>query len=249
MRKRLAWLAASATMLLLGGASARAMSLGDTNLVDLVRDSDSIVVGTIQQVSDGIDERGIPYTEVTIEIGETILGNLGGGYTFRQFGLREPRLTEDGTMKRMPAPAGFPTWKEGENVLLFLAPTAQWTGLRTTVGLMQGKFVLGPGRVENELANAGVFRNVSLDDGLATENDVRMLATEIGAVSPDTLLGLVRRAVGEQWVQKGMMWRTDEGKPVYRPGRPTRPGRPGDKNSIPRTGTGSTGSTPTLGVK
>jgi len=217
-----------AVLAILGSAlvagSGWAMSVADVNLVDLLRDSNAIVKGQVTSVTDGIDDRGLPYTEVTMEVAETIRGDISGTYTFRQFGLKEPRVTADGTKQMMPAPEGFPRWVEGESVVLFLYPQAAWTGFRTTTGLGQGKFVLGPARVENEAANQGLFGNISLAPGLATGNDDRMLATEIGAVNPDTFLPFVRRAVQNAWVENCKMWNTDQGPTCGTQGRrPTRP--------------------------
>src|SRR5262245_59137185 len=45
---------------LLAGTLARAMSLAKTNLVNLIHDADSILIGTVSSVTDGIDERGLP---------------------------------------------------------------------------------------------------------------------------------------------------------------------------------------------
>ena len=203
--KRRAWLGALACALaILGASDADAMSLRATNIVDLIKQSEAIVVGRITSVTDGIDARGIPYTEVTVQISETIRGDLSGTYTFRQFGLLKPRLTADGKRKMMPAPEGFPTFAEGEQDVLFLRPTAAWTGLRTTAGASFGKFVVGPGRVENAMGNAGLFRDVRLEPGLATDADRRMLTSD-GALNPETFLSFVRRAVGENWVESGRM--------------------------------------------
>lgn len=231
------WLGAMVVALLtLSGGNAQAMTLEQMNLVDLLRDSTSIVTGQVTTITDGVDANGVPYTEVTVAIGETLRGEEQGTYTFRQFGLREPRLSADGTRKLMPAPEGFPRYTEGENVMLFLYRPASMTGLRTTTGLLQGKFDLSAGRAENGLANAGLFRSISLDDGLASDLDQRMLDTEIGAVSSDTFVSFVRRAVQNSWIESCRMWDSDEGKTCAGSGkRPTRP--------TPRT-TINTGSTP-----
>src|SRR5262245_27336257 len=90
--------ALAAALLLIAAADVRAMSLENTNLVDLLRGAESIVVGTVQSVTDGIGENGLPYTEITVSIDETMRGSLAGTYTFRQLGLLKPRLTADGTM-------------------------------------------------------------------------------------------------------------------------------------------------------
>jgi hypothetical protein len=61
--------------LALAAGDARAMMLRDTNLVDLIRQSDTIVIGHVSTVTDGIDERGLPYTEVTVAISERLRGD------------------------------------------------------------------------------------------------------------------------------------------------------------------------------
>src|SRR5262249_48888898 len=78
------------------------------NLVDLIRMSQTIVSGSVVSVTDGIDEKGIPYTQVTLNIDETFKGRQSGEYTFRQFGLTAPRSMGNG-LKMMPAPAEFPS--------------------------------------------------------------------------------------------------------------------------------------------
>jgi hypothetical protein len=213
MTRRHLWLGALIVALaLVTGGDASAMSLEQVNLVDLLRDSTSIVSGSVSTVTDGIDANGVPYTEITLHIRETIRGTETGTYTFRQFGLMAPRLSEDGTRKMLAAPEAFPRYSEGEDVLLFLYQPAALTGMRTTYGLAAGKFSFGPGRIENELANEGLFQNVSAETLLKTANDIRMLETEIGAVNPDTFTSFVRRAVAGRWVENCRMWDTLEGK-------------------------------------
>ena len=110
----------------------------------------------------------------------------------------------------MPTSA-FPRYEQGEDVVLFLYRTAEWTGLRTTVGLAEGKFTIRAGRVENEVANAGMFQNISVLEGLTNDLDNRILSTEFGAVNPVDFLSLVRRAVENRWIETCQMYRTDEG--------------------------------------
>src|SRR5262245_26364640 len=201
-----------AIALALAGGEVRALTLADTNLVDLLSSSTSILRGTVTQISDGLDATtGLPYTEVTVDITERLRGSEEGAYTFRQFGLRNARLSADGTKKMMPAPEGFPRYEEGEEVLLFMAAPAGLTGLRSTYGLGNGKFSFGPGRIENQMANQGLFRNVSIKKTLKNSHDQRLLDTEIGAVNPDDFMSLIQRAVAGDWVAKGKMWRTNVG--------------------------------------
>jgi hypothetical protein len=227
------WLATCLAIVLAAATDqARALS-SDANLVDLIRLSQTIISGTVSSVADGIDARGIPYTEVSLEIDESIKGQATGSYTFRQFGLMAPRPAGEGRVM-MPAPLEFPRFTSGEKVLLFLPPPAAWSGLQTSVGLEAGKFTINPGRAENGNANQGVFQSVSLDPGLAVESDLRIFATEIGAVNPDSLSSLVRRAVQGQWVETCQMWDTAEGKTcrVSKPAPPA-PRRPKTPDATP----------------
>jgi len=205
------------------------------NLVDLIQVSESIITGSVTLVTDGIDQRGIPYTEVTIAIDETFKGRLSGEYTFRQFGLTARRAMGDGRIM-MPAPPEFPTFSAGEQVMLFLGPRASRTGLQTTVGLQVGKFNLSAGRAENGLGNAGVFEPVSIDSSVETDADQRMLSTTLGAVNPDSLQSLVRRAVEGNWIASCKMWVTAEGQACgkVRP-KPWKPGAPETPETTPET--------------
>src|SRR6185436_1895680 len=90
-------------------------------------------------------------------------------------------------------------------LVLFLRPSAAWTGFRMPAGVTQGKFTIAVGRVENGVGNAGLFRGVVVDRDLATERDKRLLTTAGGPVNPDAFLSFVRRAVGEHWIENGRM--------------------------------------------
>jgi hypothetical protein len=198
------------------------VTAGDTNIVELLTQSNDIVVGRVDSVTDGIDDRGIPYTEVTLRISETIRGGLSGDYKFRQFGLLSPRLTADGTRKMMPSPPGFPKYAPGEDVALFLRPSAAWTGFRMPAGVTHGKFTIAAGRVENGMGNAGLFRDVRIDQALVTDLDKRLLTTASGPVNPDAFLSFVRRAVQERWVENDRMSLTGRrgGRQVPPPSEP-----------------------------
>jgi hypothetical protein len=213
MKRWKVWGAAAIATAVVAG-NAHALVVDKANLVNLIRDADSIVVGTVTTVTDGIDSNnGLPYTEVTLNLEETIRGLPSDTYTFRQIGLQNARPTDDGTMMILPAPQGIPRYAVGEHVLLFMGQPASMTGLQSTVGLEFGKFVLGSGSAVNASNNAGVFQNVSLAGGLATSNDGRILTTSMGAVNPDDLLSLVRRAVQGAWTSNCKMWITDEETP------------------------------------
>ena len=56
------------------------------SIIQLLQDSEIIVRGRVASVTDGIDRRGIPYTEVTLQISEALKGQPGRSISFRQFG-------------------------------------------------------------------------------------------------------------------------------------------------------------------
>jgi len=203
-----------ALTLLVAWGQASAMSTSSTNLVDLLRESTAIVHAKVADVTQGRDNNGLPYTEVTIEISRTLRGSLPATYTFRQFGVQSDGIAESG---RVPigGTMNFPRFVVGEDTLLFLYRSASATGFRTTTGLGHGKFELTAGRAENPLGNVGMFSDISIAPGFTiTENDQRILATP-GAVNQNDLLSLVDRAVSGRWIEKGSMYKTSEGAPKF----------------------------------
>jgi hypothetical protein len=167
------------------------------NLADLVRQSTDIVRGTVSSVTEGVDGKQMPYTEVKLKVSETIRGAAGAALVFRQFGVQAPK---PGTNQRPRVGVidGMPRYAAGDQVLLFLGPVSQ-IGFRTTVGMGQGHFTLRDGNFENDSANAGLFRNVSFGKNSLTDREKALVATDRGGVGADALLGLVRRSVRENW--------------------------------------------------
>src|SRR5689334_10541099 len=90
------------------------------SIVNLLRNSELIIHGRVTNVTDGIDQRGIPYTQVTIRVAESIKGLVSGDYTFRQFGLLKPRKIGNGLTNLMVTPAAWATFTKGEDTILFL---------------------------------------------------------------------------------------------------------------------------------
>jgi hypothetical protein len=160
----------------------------------------------VKSVTDGIDERGVPYTEITIAVGSSAKGNVADetDYTFRQFGLLEPRAMDNGHQLVAVTPDGFSRWRKGETVVAFLYKPAALTGLQTTAGMAQGKLTLINGSLMNEFNNAGLFEGVEIDSDLTTPEEQTMLTTP-GAVDAQTFMGLVQRAVEEGWIENGGM--------------------------------------------
>ena len=204
-RIRIAVLGALAAAAALRPMTVRAMTLDRTmNLAELVRSAQTIVTGTVEQVSTGRTD-GIACTEVRIRVSEALLGNVDGELMFRQLNLSSAMPAQNGRRYVGILP-GMPNYRQGERVLLFLGPANQ-RQFRTTVGLEQGKFVFAGGSVQNETRNRGLFRDLpALPRESLTEKENAMLDTTVGAVGAGTLLGLVKRAVAEGWWSEAPPW-------------------------------------------
>ena len=187
------------------GATAHAASVKHHSIVDLIALSDIIVAGHVDQVSDGIDGNNVPYTEITLSVKDCLLGDVQGTYTFRQYGLLAPRDMGNGFVNLNTTLDGWPKFAQGEDVVLFLYQAAALTGLRTTVGLFQGKFQVQNDLTCNSINNQGLFANVNADPAVLSEAQQKFFGMQEGAVREDEFLGLVRRAVGENWVQLGVL--------------------------------------------
>ena len=195
-----------AVAVLLAAPAAQAMKLRSQNLTQLISESESIIAGTVRSVTDGIDANNVPYTEVTIVVSSSAKGNHqeASEYTFRQFGLLEPRRMDNGHDLLAVAPDGFARWHEGETIVAFMYKSAAQTGLRTTAGMAQGKLTLVNGMLVNEFNNAGLFAGVEIDSELLSSEERNML-TSAGAVDAQTFMNLVSRAVSEDWIASGEM--------------------------------------------
>src|SRR5215204_6528585 len=79
---------------------------GAPTIVDLIADSETIINGMVKEVTDGFDN-GVPYTQVTVQVSETLRGQVGEEYTFRQFGLVKPRQLDNGKVYLATTPAGW----------------------------------------------------------------------------------------------------------------------------------------------
>ena len=188
-------------------ASAQADTLARRqNVVDLIEHAEIILRGEVVEVTDGI-ENNIPYTQIRVKVKESLRGGVTGTYTFRQFGLLRPRKMPNGRVNYMVNPAGWSTYRPSEDVILFLYKPAKTTGLRTTVGLGQGKFAINGGRTVSQQGNVGLFTGVTVDDTSVGKTDTQMLATSHGPVSVEAFLSFVRRAVNGRWIESGRLRR------------------------------------------
>ena len=178
--------------------------LNTTNIVDLIGESELILHGSVKELTDGI-ENGVPYTQITVQVSESVRGKFEKEYTFRQFGLSKPRGTGDGRINLNVTPDGWSKYKQGEDVVLFLYKRAAKTGLRTTVGLGQGKLELSGGNVSSQFDNVGLFDNVEVDAKLLDDRDKRLLATKKGPVNKESFMSFVRKAVKNKWIEGGKL--------------------------------------------
>jgi hypothetical protein len=183
-----AWLAAPPSL---------ALSTKPINVADMIRLSDQIVTGTVTKVDQGTDERGLPYTEIQLKVAESVRGSAGGTLTFRQFGLQTPMPAANGR-RFIGLVAGMPRYEKNEQVVLFLS-RASSIGFRSTIGLEQGRFTLRGGNFENGANNAGLFQGVDFTGITLDAKESSLVATQQGAVSADTFMKVVRRAVHENW--------------------------------------------------
>src|SRR5215203_4753147 len=174
------------------------------NIVDLIGDSETIISGMVKEVTDGF-ENGVPYTQVTVQVSETLRGQVGDEYTFRQFGLVKPRRLENGKTYLATTPAGWSKYEVGEDTMLFLYQHASQTGLQTTVGLGQGKVVFKGGNAVSQADNEGLFEHVAVNGNLLNVKDKRLLATKKGEVNANGFKSFVRRAVNGRWIEEGKM--------------------------------------------
>lgn len=190
---------------LLAAPIAQATKLKQQNLTQLIRDADSIIGGVVKDVQDGIDDKGVPYTQVTISVGTSAKGRIAADkdYTFRQFGLLQPRKLPNGHQLLALTPEAFPNWREGEYAVAFLFRPAARTGLQTTVGLAQGKLSMVNEHLVNEFGNSGMFEGVDINAALTADEKAMIEAG--GPVDLQTFLGLVGRAVDNQWIETGAM--------------------------------------------
>ena len=172
-----------------------------SSIADLVHQSSDILTGEVVQVSDGfvaVAQGQLPYTEITIQIEKSILGDHDQLFSFRQFGLLEPRLLDNGYLYTVVSPPEWPTYSEGEQVLLFLHQGSQLSGLRAPVGLVQGKFLLRDGLAVNGAGNLWLFQNLPLEYSRFPESFQSILHAR-GPVPATILISFVEQALLNNW--------------------------------------------------
>ncbi len=200
--RKMGWVGTLAVALLAlsGTQASRATSLRHSNLGELIGSSELILVGKVEAVTDGFDGR-VPYTEIALRISESIKGGESGLYTFRQFGRQQPAPRTGGRVQLGLSPQGWPRFAAGEEVVLFLYKRARITGLRTTVGLFQGKFTVENGRVANSINNARLFDRITVRAERLAQAERALLTKPSGAISSELFLSFVRKAVTSNWFE------------------------------------------------
>jgi hypothetical protein len=124
VKRSIALLAALGLVLVPAGA--RATMVRALTLAELVGHAERVVVGRCLDAHETTDPRtGLPITEVTLAVTETLKGPAESRLVFRQLGDR-----------RRPGPA--PSFAVGEDVLLFLGRESA-SGLTAPVGFEQGR--------------------------------------------------------------------------------------------------------------
>jgi len=183
--------------------ASHATSVQQMSVVDLLNHSQDIVAGRVDKVSDGFDAKGVPYTEVTLNVTDVIRGAKAKTYTFRQYGLDKPRTMPDGRVYLGGRPSSWPTWREGEVAVVFLYPKAKFTGLQTTVGLGYGKVSTANGVAMNAYDNRGLFSGVTVNRALLDSAEKAMFDTQKGPVNEEAFRKFLHRAVAGNWVKNG----------------------------------------------
>ena len=182
---------------------AYAKNIKKQNLLELMTHTNSILVGTVTDKTDGF-QKGLPYTEITLKVGQSIKGDHGKHYSFRQFGLIEPKSMGDGRVNLMVTPAGWPTYTKGEQVMLFLHKEASETGFQTTAGLTQGKFTIRGNQIANGVDNDALFSGLKINTKLH-KTHADLVNQPGGAYTTQAFLSLVRTAIEEKWIENGVL--------------------------------------------
>jgi hypothetical protein len=159
------------------------------NLATLARRAEVIVQGRVAEARYE-PMPGYPHIRtvvVTLEVERMLRGPAGARFTFRQYLGGQPRR------------GGKGVYAPGQQILLFL-PGESSAGLRSPLALEQGYFTIrrgpaGDAYVANQLANAGIFKNVpeaAQRAGLKLDNEqLRLVATPKGPVPLAIFMSLV----------------------------------------------------------
>jgi len=132
------------------------------NLEEMTKVAKRIFSGRVVEVRDMEDPKlGRRVTLVTVDVDRAVKGRADRTITFKQIAGPDPRTgIRSGIV-------GMPLYSKGEEGVLFLAGEGP-TGLTSTLGLGQGKFVILGGRGGRRQA-ANEWANRSLLEGMSQE--------------------------------------------------------------------------------
>lgn len=166
------------------------------NVAQLLRNADRALVGKCISVSTEIDKKlGKPVTIATFTVTQRIKGNIGNEVTIRQFGGKR-----EGSFPLLIS--GMPSYKEGEEVILFLYGVSQY-GFSSPVGLLQGKFLVTKDKTTGKRVAINGIRNANLFDGLRIQEfsalgvfspaELKLMEVKQGPVDYDTFVSFLKR--------------------------------------------------------
>lgn len=129
----------AASLSLFTTSAARATLVQRMEVEDLARASDLVAVARVETVTSGWDGRGSIRTRTRMRV-ERVLGGAGGTFAGSVVDVTSFGGEVDGIAADFP---GNPRFREGERVVVFLAPWERRPGERQVVGAFQGAFRLG----------------------------------------------------------------------------------------------------------
>ena len=185
------------TALVSAGFAQRGAITMPRNLAELTAQSETIVHGRVMRakVEPHPELSHLQTVLVTIAVSETLKGEPGQTFTFRQF-IWDPRDIIDA--------AGY---RKGEELLLLMNRPTKY-GLTSPAGLGQGRFLIkrdaaGKMIATNEFGNQGLFRNIGPEMsklGVKLSPRLSKVVTQPGAgpLELDDLRGLIRSLVQEK---------------------------------------------------
>ncbi|HPQ80879.1 MAG TPA: hypothetical protein PLZ86_04065 [bacterium] len=148
----------------LAASAAMADSVMPVNAAQMTEKSELVISGRCISSRPEV-KNDINVTTSTFEVLDVVKGKVDGStFTFSQFVFR-----------------GAPSYEPGREYILFLTPESK-LGLRSPVGLGQGKFMVLKGMAINERNNRGLF--TGLPDTKKT-----MKALSVGGVDPKAASG------------------------------------------------------------
>lgn len=173
------------------------VQLRKQNLKQLIEQSNHIIYGTVLSVSDGISNKGVPFTEVTVDIISSAkdIPQKSSEYTFRQFGFIKPSQERQEKRRFAIAPEGTPRWFEGESVIAFLYKVDPKTGLQSTVGQKQGKLNVEQGKLDNQFGN-DLGKVLGIDQALLSSEEAKAISAN-SKIDAGVFMSVIKRLVAE----------------------------------------------------